>query len=277
MHFSNLETFIEIVESGNLNRAATRLNVTQSTVTARLNNLEQLLGQPLFHRRKSGAELTSAGFRFERYARLMTDVWRQARQETALPDAIGSVCNLGCHPDMWQTHGTRVFGWIQGLRWSIAGSAWPGEQAQLNQWMSNGLIDISICYAPTVDEKWQAYQIGTERLVQVATVERSRVRSDPEYIYVDYGERFRQDHAAVYSDADTPKLTMGSAEWALSYLLEHGGSAYLPENRVSGLISSGRLFIVKETETFSRYCYMVVNHGSADGWPWFKEILSRLP
>ena len=156
MHFSNIDTFIAIVDSGNLNRAAIQLNVTQSTVTARLNTLEQLLGQPLFHRRKSGAELTSAGFRFERYARLMMDVWRQARQETALPDAIGSVCNLGCHPDMWQTYGAQVFSQIQELQLNIAGSAWPGEQGQLNQWMTNGLIDISICYSPTVDEKWQA-------------------------------------------------------------------------------------------------------------------------
>jgi len=277
MQFSNLATFIAIIDSGNLNRAAIQLNVTQSTVTARLNTLEQILGQPLFHRRKSGAELTAAGFRFERYARLMADVWRQARQETALPDAIGSVCNIGCHPDMWQTHGTQLFGWILGLQLNIAGSAWPGEQAQLNQWMTNGLIDISICYSPTVDEKWKAYQIGTERLVQVATVERSRMRSDPEYIYVDYGERFRQDHAAVYPDADTPKLTMGSAEWALSYLLRHGGSAYLPEDRVSELISSRQLFLVKDTEIFSRYCYMVVNHGSADSWPWFQEVLAQLP
>ena len=102
------------------------------------------------------------------------------------------------------------------------------------------------------------------------------MRSDPEYIYVDYGERFRQDHAAAYADADTPKLTMGSVEWALSYLLTQGGSAYLPEKRVSELISQGRLFNVRETEVFSRYCYMVVNHGSADRWPWFKEILPRM-
>ena len=37
-------TFLETLEAGNLNKAAARLHVTQSTVTMRLNALEDLLG-----------------------------------------------------------------------------------------------------------------------------------------------------------------------------------------------------------------------------------------
>ncbi len=109
MNLSSVSTFLAIVESGQLNRAAEVLNVTQSTVTARLNKLEGELGQTLFHRRKSGAELTSAGFRFERYAQLMVDIWRQARQETALPPMIETTFNLGCHPDLWSSFGEALF------------------------------------------------------------------------------------------------------------------------------------------------------------------------
>ena len=101
MNLSTIQTFIAIAEAGQLNRAAERLHVTQSTVTARLNNLEAELGQTLFQRRKSGTELTSAGFRFQRHAQLMMDTWRQARQETALPAGIHSSFNLGCHSDLW--------------------------------------------------------------------------------------------------------------------------------------------------------------------------------
>ncbi|MDH3604499.1 MAG: LysR family transcriptional regulator, partial [Candidatus Tectomicrobia bacterium] len=85
MNITALKTFLAIVETGNLVRAAEHLNVTQSTVTARVSNLEHDLGQRLFHRRKSGAELTTSGFKFQRYAQQMTDLWRQARQETSLP------------------------------------------------------------------------------------------------------------------------------------------------------------------------------------------------
>ena len=128
MNLASLKTFLAIVESGNLNRAAEMLHVTHSTVNARLNTLEEELGQSLFHRRKSGAELTAAGFRFERYAQLMNDLWRQAQQETALPADINSVCNLGCHPDLWQGWGEVLFSESMEAESDIATSAWPGEQ-----------------------------------------------------------------------------------------------------------------------------------------------------
>ena len=109
MNLSAFSTFLAIAECGQLNRAAEQLHVTQSTVTARLNKLESELGQRLFHRRKSGTELTSAGFRFQRYAQLMTDTWRQARQETALPANIDATFNLGCQSDLWPGLGQRIF------------------------------------------------------------------------------------------------------------------------------------------------------------------------
>ncbi len=47
MNLVNLETFLKIVETGSLVRASEALNVTQSTVTARMKSLENELGQTL--------------------------------------------------------------------------------------------------------------------------------------------------------------------------------------------------------------------------------------
>ena len=57
MNLDELRTFLEVVDSGSLVTAARRLNVTPSTVTARINGLEDEIGQKLLHRHKSGAEL----------------------------------------------------------------------------------------------------------------------------------------------------------------------------------------------------------------------------
>ena len=62
-------TFLEIVSTGSFIRAAERLNVGQTTVSARIRTLEQQLGRPLFVRNKGGASLTPAGEQFLRYAR----------------------------------------------------------------------------------------------------------------------------------------------------------------------------------------------------------------
>ena len=74
MNFDEIQTFLAIIETGSLVAASRRLHVTQSTVTARMNTLEAELGQKLLHRIKSGAELTSAGFKFQRYAEVMTQL-----------------------------------------------------------------------------------------------------------------------------------------------------------------------------------------------------------
>ena len=130
MNIAEISTFLAIAETGQLNRAAEQLHVTQSTVTARLNKLEAELGQVLFHRRKSGAELTSAGFRFQRYAQLIRDTWRQARQETALPPHIDSTFNLGCHADLWPGLGEVIFDYLHDRHPEVAISSWSGPLAR---------------------------------------------------------------------------------------------------------------------------------------------------
>jgi DNA-binding transcriptional LysR family regulator len=61
MKLDNIKTFLEIATCGNFNRAADNLNVTQSTVSARIKTLEEKFGRRLFVRAHSGVELTDAG------------------------------------------------------------------------------------------------------------------------------------------------------------------------------------------------------------------------
>ena len=214
MNLSTIQTFIAIAEAGQLNRAAERLHVTQSTVTARLNSLEAELGQVLFQRRKSGTELTSAGFRFQRYAQLMIDTWRQARQETALPEGISSSFNLGCHADLWPNLGERLYSHLHRHHRQVAIAAWAGEQPELDRWLRSGLVDAALAYAPFAGEQRSGYRLADDRLVLVSTRARDLMRWDPEYVYVDCGEEFRKSHAASYPDGESPTLTLASSVWA---------------------------------------------------------------
>ena len=85
MDMDQVRTFLEVVEAGSFIRAADALHVTQSTVSARIKELELRLGQPLFVRRKSGVTLTTAGKRFQPHAATLLHVLQQARQDIALP------------------------------------------------------------------------------------------------------------------------------------------------------------------------------------------------
>ena len=80
MNLQEIRTFLAIVECGSLVKASERLNVTQSTITARLKGLEEEIGQTLIVRQKSGAIPTAAGQRLQRYAQTISELWRQAQQ-----------------------------------------------------------------------------------------------------------------------------------------------------------------------------------------------------
>jgi DNA-binding transcriptional LysR family regulator len=101
MDINLARTFLEIVTTGNFLRAAERLHVTQTAVSARVRTLEELLGRKLFVRNKSGALLTSAGEQFLRYAQTLVQVWERARHQVAVPPGRRAVVTVGCEISLW--------------------------------------------------------------------------------------------------------------------------------------------------------------------------------
>lgn len=61
MQLAQVEGFLEIARQRNLSRAADTLHVTQPALTARIKQLEEELGTPVFERSHRGMRLTDAG------------------------------------------------------------------------------------------------------------------------------------------------------------------------------------------------------------------------
>src|SRR6187401_2570700 len=95
-------TFVEIVSTGSFIKAADRLHVAQTTVSARVRLLEQQLGRPLFVRNKGGASLTPAGEQFLRYAPTFVQLWQRVRHVVAVPQGHQSVLTVGAEVSLWQ-------------------------------------------------------------------------------------------------------------------------------------------------------------------------------
>ncbi len=276
MNLSNLQTFLAIVETGSLIRASERLNVTQSTVTARLKNLEENLGQTLFVRQKSGATLTARGVKLRRYAEVMVELWQQARQETSLPEGVAGLVNIGCQSDLQVGLGQRLLDAVRDLPTNFAASAWSGSDADLKQWMTSGLVDIAVTYHAATEDGFRLHALADDQLVLVASAPEAPMRFDPNYIFVEGGEQFGRDHAAFYADAGTAQLSFGSATWALDHLLRSGGSAYLPERMVHEYLETQRLHLIKEAPSFARKTYLVVNEKAAAEWDWLPNVIESL-
>lgn len=276
MTLTLLQTFLAILEAGSLVRAADRMNVTQSTVTARLRTLEDALGQPLVNRHKSGVTPTAAGLRLKRYAETIADLWRQARQEAALPTGTSAVCNIGCHGDLWPGLGRVLFDTIRTREPGVALSVWLGGQTELRGWLDAGLTDLSLSYWPATQPRQSLLRLADDRLVLVSTRADAPMRFDPGYVFVEAGEEFGRWHAATYADAATARISFGSAVPGLEHLLAHGGSAYLPERLVAALVAEGRLHGVAGAPEFQRPVYLLTNRTAAEGWPWLGRCLAAV-
>lgn len=273
MNITILKTFLAIVKTGSLVRASEQLNVTQSTVTARLQALEADLGQTLVVRQKNGASLTSAGIRLRRYAEVMTQLWAQARQEAALPSGISGVCNIGCEISLWPGRGRHLFDHIHETMPSAALSAWHGDDEIISDWLANGLVDVAVMHnVPPTLANGRIHALPDDLLVLMADKPGVPMRHHPGYIYVEAGPEFERQHTESYADADTAKLSFSNAEWALSYLLKNGGSAYLPHRMIEDLVATNRLYPVENAPTFQRHAYLVVMDSAAP----FAEVINSL-
>jgi DNA-binding transcriptional LysR family regulator len=81
----DIRAFLQVVDSGGISAAATRMSVSKSILSSRVSRLERALGTKLLHRSQRGVAVTDAGQRF--YAR-MSDV--VSRLQQAVDEVAGS-------------------------------------------------------------------------------------------------------------------------------------------------------------------------------------------
>ena len=276
MNLSELRTFLTIVETGSLVRASHILNVTQSTVTARLKSLEDEIGQTLIIRNKSGATMTAAGVRLHRYADTISELWQQAKQETALPDGMSGICNIACEYDLWSGLGQQLFQILQSAQPQIAVSVWIGSAAEVNAWLEKGKSDLGLTYRSSVTQRQEQIELGDDDLVLVSTQKEGSLRSDPSYVYVEAGESFGRAHAAIFANTNTTRISFGTATLGLEHLLRFGGSAYLPQRMVADAVNDGQLFLQPEPIHFQRRIYLTYNQSAHATWGWFDAAIKAL-
>ena len=81
MDLELLRTFLEVSRLRHFGQAGEALHLTQAAISARIRQLESLLGVRLFDRVRRDLRLTPEGHRLVRHADLLIAEWRKARQE----------------------------------------------------------------------------------------------------------------------------------------------------------------------------------------------------
>ncbi|WP_269621063.1 LysR family transcriptional regulator [Zhongshania sp. BJYM1] len=251
-------TFLEIVKTGSFIAAGERLHVTQTTVTARIRNLEGQLGCRLFVRNRAGAKVTNDGERFISHASQLVQVWEVARRELPLPKGADTILTLGGEASLWNPlllewlHELRINKGDVGVRIEVA------ERSSLHEKIERGVLDAALVHQPDYWPGIQAEQVLEEKLIKVKSVK----SADP-YIYVDWGEHFCRQHDAALPELCRSDLYVDYGPLALDHLACHGGSGYFRSRVVKPYIDSGLVERIDGVPEFSYPIYVIYSRGNA--------------
>lgn len=256
MDIEQARTFLAIAAHGSFLEAAKRLYVTQSTISARIQNLESDLGARLFVRNRTGASLTSAGQRFLQHAKSLVLTVEQARHDVGLPSRYRATVRIGGRIALWEDFLPRWVGSMRKTAPDVSIRSEIGFEDELMRRLIEGTLDIGVMYTPSHAPGLVVEHLFDETLVMVSTNPDTRWPGD-DYVYVEWGPGFYAKHQESYPDMARPPQVVNIGWLGVQLILANGGSCFLPIRMARSLIQAGRLFQVAAAPEFRLPSYMV--------------------
>jgi DNA-binding transcriptional LysR family regulator len=256
MDIDQVKTFLAVVANGSFLEAASRLHVTQSTVSSRIQALEQYLGATLFIRNRSGARLTPAGRRFIHHAKSMLLTLEQARHEVGLPSRYRASITVGARIALWEVFLPRWVGAMRHTAPDISIRSEIGFEEDLMRRVVEGTMDVALMYTPQHSPGIQVQHLFDETLV-LLTTDPQRPWPNEDYIYVDWGPAFYAQHSSNYPDLERPAQVVNIGWLGVQIIISNGGSCFVPVRMAEPLIEAGKLFLMPDSPQFKLPTYMV--------------------
>uniref|UniRef100_UPI003F493D72 LysR family transcriptional regulator n=1 Tax=Cupriavidus yeoncheonensis TaxID=1462994 RepID=UPI003F493D72 len=163
MNNRQLESFLAIVQLGSFAAAAERLHVTQSTVSARIQELEEDLGIMLFDRSQRQVHLTNKGRQLIAYAEQVIEIFSEIKEQLSDDTAVTGVVRIGVAELVaitWLPQFTRA------VRKKYPGVILEFEVALnpvLVEGARKGDFDIAVIAGPCTDSVFVAQHVGSVR------------------------------------------------------------------------------------------------------------------
>ena len=252
-------TFLAITSAGGFARAAERLHVTQTTVTARIKSLEEQLGRTLFIRNKAGARLTPAGQEFIKYATALVQIWERARQQVAIPPGRRAIASVGGELSLWNP---LLLNWLVCMRKEhpdIAIRTHVDLPERLLDKVQTGILDIALIYEPQKRPGIKIELLLEERLIAVSTDPDRTEIGNSGYVYVDWGQQFSTHYDHAFPHLRDTDMHIGLGPLALRYVLAMGGSGYFRARAVKPYLERNRLHLVPDTPEFAYSVYLAIS------------------
>jgi DNA-binding transcriptional LysR family regulator len=249
-------TFLVVVATGSFVAASQRLHVTQSTVSTRIQRLEETLGVELFVRNKAGTTLTPAGQQFQRHAALLTRTVEQARHEVGIVSGFRATLTIGSRIGLSEDLLLRWLPIFASLAPDVAVRAQIGFEEDLMQSLIDGRSDVCLMYTPQARPGLTIELLLEEQLVMASTRADSSLDLASDYIYVDWGAEFFAHHSLAFPNFVGAPLTVNIGWLGLQRLLMNGGTGYFPARMLREHEVTGKVHRVVGAPEFRLPAYM---------------------
>lgn len=262
MDINFLRTFLEVHRTCHFGKAAENLFVTQSTVSARIRQLEDELGVKLFNRDRNNIQLTAAGQKFLRHAESILNVWNRARMDINFFEEGWQPFVIGAIPSLWDIYMQDCLSVIRNKYPDLPIVAEAITTENLIRQIYDQSIDLGITYDYPQVTDLVTGEFGTFELIMVSTRKAIALEESlaSGYIYVNWGTTFAIEHARCFPDLK-PAMKLALGHSALEYIKRNGGSAYLPEPMISNELNH-TLYRVEGAPAINRKSFAVYREGS---------------
>lgn len=262
MQMRAIDTFLAIAETGSFHAAAEVLNITQTTVSARIKVLETELSTALFERGPGGTRLSAAGQQFRPYAEQLQQTWRIVRSGgvTGLQDRIS--LRLGAQLSMWDGLLVDLAIWLEEHKGKLPFTLNYDHALNMAEAVSQGLLDLVVTSEVPHATRLQVEELPPEELVLVSDQPLSLAQVQdlgwqPLFINLDFGREYDLNLQQVIPEGRQQHIVLGNASMGLKYLQHRGGMGYFPRSMVAEALGQGALSQVEDAPPILLDCKLL--------------------
>lgn len=260
MQIELLDTFLDLVETRSFHRTAERLEITQSTVSARLQVLETAVGARLFSRSRAGTQLTTEGLKFHPHARALRHAWTEAQRSVAPSGDAAMSLRIGVQHDLASG---RVGQWVGAFRKALPDCAIyiePDYSVQMCQDVAKGALDFAVVYTPQPQPDLHLASVGEVTYQLVSSIGTTRADLKPaRYIRASYAAAFDSAHAQALPEMSATPFASGQEAAVAGLLLSLGGAGFVLDRTAASLMETERFAKVTDVDPITQPVYVVMH------------------
>lgn len=166
MDFQVLRTFQVLARCCSFSQTANEMYITQSTVTKRIAELENMLGRKLFTRNKQGVKLTGYGVIFLSYTDRILELGRECMQEMGNITCYNNYLKMGAPNAIYECYlSCKAEQYIQ--KNSNAINIKIGHSVDLLNALQDGILDLVFTFMPFYRKGYECNIFKKDTLVLV--------------------------------------------------------------------------------------------------------------